>query len=257
MSWRLQVRKDTAANWTSANPILLAGEIATELDTGKWKLGNGVTAWNSLTYAVGAKGETGDAGATWLSGSVDPTTEGVDGDYYLNTTTYDVFKKASGSWTVLLNIKGPTGLKGDTGAGVLAGGTAGQVLSKINEGDYNTQWVSLKKSIAFYIDDILEVGTNLMSIIAPQALTIIEIRLAVDTAPTGAALIIDINKNGTTLYTAQDNRPTIADAETSATAILPNIVTLAVGDKLTLDIDQVGSTVAGENLSVIVICEVI
>jgi DNA-binding beta-propeller fold protein YncE len=115
---------------------------------------------------------------------------------------------------------------------------------------------SQTKAISFYIDDALEVGTGLISVISPQALTITEIRLAVDTAPTGAALIIDINKNGTTIYTTQNNRPIIAIDGTSATATDPDITSLSLGDKISIDIDQIGSTAAGENLSVIIICEV-
>jgi hypothetical protein len=47
----IQVRRDTAANWTSANPTLAAGEWALETDTAKIKLGDGTTAWTSLAYA--------------------------------------------------------------------------------------------------------------------------------------------------------------------------------------------------------------
>jgi len=43
-------RKDTAANWTAANPILLSGEIGYETDTKKFKIGDGITNWNSLAY---------------------------------------------------------------------------------------------------------------------------------------------------------------------------------------------------------------
>jgi hypothetical protein len=49
----MKQRYDTAANWTAANPTLLAGEIGIESDTKKWKLGDGSTAWNSLGYAIG------------------------------------------------------------------------------------------------------------------------------------------------------------------------------------------------------------
>jgi len=48
----IQVRRDTAANWTSANPILAQGEIGYETNTGYMKIGNGSTAWNSLSYFV-------------------------------------------------------------------------------------------------------------------------------------------------------------------------------------------------------------
>jgi hypothetical protein len=50
-------RRDTAANWTTANPTLLAGEIGIESDTGYWKVGDGTTAWTSLVYLSGLGAE--------------------------------------------------------------------------------------------------------------------------------------------------------------------------------------------------------
>ena len=50
---RIQLRRDTAANWTAVNPVLLAGEAGYETDTGAFKIGNGSTAWSSLPYANG------------------------------------------------------------------------------------------------------------------------------------------------------------------------------------------------------------
>jgi len=47
---RIQFRRDTAANWTSANPVLGNGELGLETDTRKTKIGNGITTWNSLIY---------------------------------------------------------------------------------------------------------------------------------------------------------------------------------------------------------------
>lgn len=47
---KIQVRKGTAAQWTSANPVLLSGEIGYETDTLKLKFGDGTTAWTSLAY---------------------------------------------------------------------------------------------------------------------------------------------------------------------------------------------------------------
>ena len=41
-------RRDTAANWTAVNPVLLSGEWGFETDTRKLKIGDGVTAWNAL-----------------------------------------------------------------------------------------------------------------------------------------------------------------------------------------------------------------
>lgn len=46
----IKMRRDTAANWTSINPILANGEQALETDTKKVKIGDGSTAWTSLLY---------------------------------------------------------------------------------------------------------------------------------------------------------------------------------------------------------------
>jgi hypothetical protein len=50
---RIRLRRDTAANWTAANPTLLLGEVGFETDTRKLKLGDGTTAWTSLLYVQG------------------------------------------------------------------------------------------------------------------------------------------------------------------------------------------------------------
>jgi len=47
---QLQFRRGTAAQWTAANPVLAAGEMGLETDTTKFKVGDGTTAWNSLSY---------------------------------------------------------------------------------------------------------------------------------------------------------------------------------------------------------------
>lgn len=47
---RIQLRRGSAVQWASSNPILASGEIGVELDTKKFKLGNGITNWNDLGY---------------------------------------------------------------------------------------------------------------------------------------------------------------------------------------------------------------
>lgn len=48
---RIRVRRDTAANWTTANPVLRDGEIGYEIDTKQVKIGDGSSAWSALEYA--------------------------------------------------------------------------------------------------------------------------------------------------------------------------------------------------------------
>jgi hypothetical protein len=108
MTSRLQNRRDTAANWTSNNPTLGAGEIGYETDTAKYKIGTGSTAWTSLAYAYtagaqgttgaqgasgtngtnGAQGTTGTQGATGAQGTTGTTGGGIGGFNAQTGTTY-------------------------------------------------------------------------------------------------------------------------------------------------------------------------
>lgn len=58
----IQNRRDTAANWTSVNPILASGEIGVETDTNKFKLGDGTSTWAQLDYQTGTQGPAGPTG---------------------------------------------------------------------------------------------------------------------------------------------------------------------------------------------------
>lgn len=53
LNTRQKQKYDTSINWTSNNPVLLAGEIGIESDTNKMKVGDGTTAWNNLEYFSG------------------------------------------------------------------------------------------------------------------------------------------------------------------------------------------------------------
>tara|TARA_R110000823_G_scaffold76526_1_gene174777 strand:+ start:465 stop:1049 length:585 start_codon:yes stop_codon:yes gene_type:complete len=77
----IQLRRDTAANWTSVNPTLASGEFGLETDTDLFKVGNGSTAWASLGYGgiqgdQGIQGIQGDQGIQGEPGEV--TLAGVD-----------------------------------------------------------------------------------------------------------------------------------------------------------------------------------
>lgn len=51
---RIQLKRGAASEWTDANTVLRAGEVGLEMDTGKFKWGDGTTAWNDLDYIGGA-----------------------------------------------------------------------------------------------------------------------------------------------------------------------------------------------------------
>ena len=101
MAVTIQIRRGTAASWTSSNPILAEGELAVELDTGKFKIGNGTTNWNSLAYSTGHDGATGPTGPAGAVGATGPAGTGSTGPQGPQ------------------GIPGPTGPAGDGGVGEL------------------------------------------------------------------------------------------------------------------------------------------
>ena len=62
MAVQIQLRNDTAANWTSVNPVLALGELGLETDTDKFKVGDGTATWSALPYGgiVGPAGTDGE-----------------------------------------------------------------------------------------------------------------------------------------------------------------------------------------------------
>jgi hypothetical protein len=82
--------------------------------------------------------------------------------------------------------------------------------------------------------------------------TIQEVRVMVGTAPATQSVIVDVNKNGTTIYGTQANRPTIAAGSNAATGGTASVTSVAGGDYLTADIDQIGTGTVGADLTVMV-----
>ena len=71
---QIQVRRGTAAQWTSANPTLASGEWGFESDTGKAKIGNGSTVWTGLSYFGGTGTVSSITAGTGLTGGTITTT---------------------------------------------------------------------------------------------------------------------------------------------------------------------------------------
>ena len=100
-------------------------------------------------------------------------------------------------------------------------------------------------------DDAIYIGTDKIGRIYVDFIgTIIEVQASVKTAPTGASIIVDLNLNGTTIWTTQGNRVTIVAGAYTGVQTTPDVITLAVGDYFTIDLDQVGSTIPGAKLVV-------
>lgn len=112
---------------------------------------------------------------------------------------------------------------------------------------------TVPKSLMWHIPDALTTGQKKMRFLAPCDMKLTSVKVVVDTAPTGANLIVDIHTGtagGTTIFTTQANRPTISAGNKTGTDFIPDITDIAEDTEFSLYIDQIGSTVAGSDLTV-------
>jgi len=116
--------------------------------------------------------------------------------------------------------------------------------------------ITIWKTPFFCVPGDLEVGTDVApTVLADADMTIDRVYVYVQTAPVGASIIVDVNKNGTTIFTTQGNRPQIAAGANAAESGTPDVTALAKNDRLDVDVDQVGSTTPGAVLTVMVRCK--
>lgn len=100
----------------------------------------------------------------------------------------------------------------------------------------------------------LTAGTNKVRFRMPYAFTLTGVRASVNTAPTGANLVVDINEGGSTILSTKLSID--ATETTSTTAATPAVISdsaLADDAEISIDIDQIGSTIAGAGLKVALI----
>lgn len=107
-----------------------------------------------------------------------------------------------------------------------------------------------EETLHFFVAGTQTTGTKKAAAIVGLAGTIVDVRAYLDTAPTTSSFIIDVNKNGTTIFTTQANRPTVAIAGNASTTTAPDVTAVAAGDRITVDCDQIGSGTAGSDLYV-------
>lgn len=122
MAYRIQFRRDTTANWTSINPILLQGEFAYSLDTGFAKIGDGTSTWSQLTY-FGGTGPTGPTGIVGPTGSTGPSVSvlgstgyvfspGASGIGFTGSGISDITSDGNYVTVTITSGSGPTGATG-------------------------------------------------------------------------------------------------------------------------------------------------
>lgn len=139
----------------------------------------------------------------------------------------------------------------------LAIGTARQKL-RVNAAATAPEWASDVTCIPIACSDettALTTGTAKVTFRMPFAMTLTDVRASVTTAPTGGTLLtVDVNENGSSILSTKLTFD--ASAKTTTTAATPRVISdssLADDAEITIDIDAVGSTVAGAGLKVYLI----
>lgn len=120
--------------------------------------------WGSPTVVL--KGTNGTNGSTWLLGTGLPDNAvGLDGDFYLDRTANEIYRKSSGAWSAVGN------LAGQNGVGVPAGGLAGQRLIKLSDADFDTAWTYDRFIVTTYCQGTPDSNAKLLRVPVTAAIT--------------------------------------------------------------------------------------
>ena len=201
-----------------------------------------------------------------LYGPVDPATRPdlyavTPGTLWWDTSpTPDELKvrnTANDGWVTLLKLDGAGGptLQAALDAKLaLAGGTLTGFLTLHANPTSNlhaatkqyVDSISRPAPLHFTVQGTASVATKLAQVVIAQACQAVGAELYADTAPTGAGLIVTFTRKRTAV--ADDSRTaTIAAGQNGAAVTFGSAMTLLAGDRIRLDVSQVGSTVAGGN----------
>ena len=209
MATQIQLRRDTAADWTSNNPTLAAGEFGWESDSNRFKIGDGSAAWNSLSYADTLKtlGDILVNGSTISApsnGDLTLTTSGTGninlGEFIVNGTTLSSSDSSSININEGLIVDGALNSSGQATLSGLSyptsDGTANQFLK--TDGSGTLSFADLSIGDLTIIGSTISTPSNADLILTPGG--------------TGNVVAGSLTFNGTTMSAADSSKVTIAEA---------------------------------------------
>jgi hypothetical protein len=218
--------------------------------TGPIGLGLGATGATGATGAgvTGATGVVGVSGATGATGVGVTGATGPGGTVTIGTSAADVLSIDGGGEITADDAAADKIVFWDDSASKLTYLALGDGVAIDGTTIYGQDWFVIAAS-----DETtdLSTGTNKVYFRMPYAGTLLDVRASVNTAPTGSTLIVDINEAGTSLLSTKlsiDASETTST--TAATAAVISDSALADDAEITIDIDQIGSTIAGKGLKV-------
>ena len=209
MATQIQLRRDTAADWTSNNPTLAAGEFGWESDSNRFKIGDGSAAWTSLSYADTLKtlGDILVNGSTISApsnGDLTLTTSGTGninlGEFIVNGTTLSSSDSSSININEGLIVDGALNSSGQATLSGLSyptsDGSANQFLK--TDGSGTLSFADLSIGDLTIIGSTISTPSNADLILTPGG--------------TGNVVAGSLTFNGTTMSAADSSKVTIAEA---------------------------------------------
>lgn len=136
------------------------------------------------------------------------------------------------------------------------GGKPERITRRIADSDTElagVQTLAVPKTILISVPGTLYTGSNVtyeVPIPFTDGFTCTTVYINVKTAPTGQAVIVDVNLDGSTIFSTQANRPQIAAGSTTGESGAPDTQSMTQNQIVSIDTDQVGSGTAGANMVV-------
>ena len=194
--------------------------------------GSGVSGYSGTSGVSGYSGTSGSSGVSGYSGESGLGISGYSGMGGSGASGYSGHSGASG-------VSGYSGGSGVSGYSGVAGnsGYSGMVVSNV--------------TFMLATGTILTSGTNKARLTIPYNATIVKAYATAGTGPSGSDIIFDVNVNGVSIWNStQANRLRILSGNTYGTQNSFDTTSLLEGDLLSIDVDQIGTTVAGGDIVV-------
>jgi hypothetical protein len=272
MARKIQFKRGTAASWTSTNPTLAVGELGLETDTGKIKIGDGVTAWSSRPYIdAAAVAHIADAADAHDASAISNVPAGglvaTDVQAALNeldteklaaatlTTDGDLLTRAAGAPARITRASLAADSAFSSRLLPVAEGTVGQVPTVTDDDPYTIGWGTGGGSgdgmVYFGVacsdeTTALTTGAAKVTFRMPFAMTVSSVRANLATASSSGLVTVDINTDGVTMLSTKlsidANERT---STTAATAAVISVDDLTDDSEMTIDLDAAGTNAKG------------